>query len=74
MLYVWCGGERKVMDMMALKKQMKLPFPLHWMEPWVCVCVCVCACVRVCVYTHTHTPIYIHIYDVTMYMYVYYRK
>jgi len=34
MLYVWCGGERKVMDMMAQKKQMKLPFPLHWTEPW----------------------------------------
>ena len=53
MLYVWCGGERKVMhthsllslslspihtqtqttqvmDMMAQKKQMRLPFPLHW--------------------------------------------
>lgn len=34
MLYVWCGGERKVMDMMAQKPQMKLPFPLHWFEPW----------------------------------------
>jgi len=34
MLYVWCGGERKVMDMMAQKPQMPLPFPLQWADPW----------------------------------------
>mmetsp|Transcript_11998 Transcript_11998/g.24698 ORF Transcript_11998/g.24698 Transcript_11998/m.24698 type:complete len:582 (+) Transcript_11998:74-1819(+) len=34
MLYVWLGGEREVIRMMATKRQIALPFPLHSAEPW----------------------------------------
>ncbi|KAJ1484208.1 organic solute transporter subunit alpha/Transmembrane protein [Baffinella frigidus] len=34
MLYVWLGGERAVIQKMSEKKQVKLLFPLTWMEPW----------------------------------------
>uniref|UniRef100_A0A7S4JCE0 Transmembrane protein n=2 Tax=Guillardia theta TaxID=55529 RepID=A0A7S4JCE0_GUITH len=34
MLYELLGGERTVIEIMSKKKQIALPIPLHWIEPW----------------------------------------